>query len=62
VHQIQTERAAQGHPTPPKAADLSTATAQEHLQGLLGDDLMRALQDKPLDASLIADLPRRRVA
>jgi SRSO17 transposase len=53
---------AQGQQTHHKAADLSTAAAQDHLRGLIWDDLMVYLKEKNHDASLIADLQRLRVA
>jgi hypothetical protein len=53
---------AQGQQTHHKAAALSTAAAQDHLRGLIWDDLMVYLKEKNHDASLIADLQRLRVA
>jgi DDE superfamily endonuclease len=53
---------AQGHRTRNKAADLSTAAAQDQLRGLLWEDLITYLQAKPHGHSVIEELERLRVA
>jgi SRSO17 transposase len=53
---------AQGQRTRDKAADLSTATAQDQLRGLLWEDLITYLQAERHDHSVIEELERLRVA
>jgi hypothetical protein len=53
---------AQGQRTPHKAADRSTATAQEQLRRLLWEDLMTYLKEKRHGQSAIEELERLRVA
>jgi SRSO17 transposase len=53
---------AQGHQTRAKAADLSTATAQDQLRRLLWDDLVEYLKERNHDKSMLMELERLRVA
>jgi SRSO17 transposase len=53
---------AQGQRTRHKAAELSTATAQDHLRRLLWEDLMTYLKEKRHGQSVIEELERLRVA
>jgi hypothetical protein len=53
---------AQGRQTHAKAADLSTATAQDQLRGLLWRDLITYLKEKPHGPSVLEELERLRVA
>ena len=53
---------AQGHRTPDKAADLSTATAQDQLRSLLWEDLITYLKEERHDHPVIEELERLRVA
>jgi SRSO17 transposase len=53
---------AQGQPTRNKAADLSTAAAQDQLRGLLWDDLITYLKEKRHGQPVIEELERLRVA
>jgi SRSO17 transposase len=53
---------AQGQRTRKKAADLSTAAAQDQLRGLLWEDLITYLQEKPHGQPVIDELERLRVA
>jgi hypothetical protein len=53
---------AQGQRTPTKAADRSTAKAQDQLRGLLWGDLIIYLQKKRHGQSVIEELERLRVA
>jgi SRSO17 transposase len=53
---------AQGHRTHNKAADLSTAAAQDQLRSLLWDDLLTYLKEECPDQPAIEELQRLRVA
>ena len=53
---------AQGQRTRKKAADLSTAAAQDQLRGLLWEDLITDLKEKPHGQPVIDELERLRVA
>jgi DDE superfamily endonuclease len=53
---------AQGQPTRNKAADRSTAAAQDQLRGLLWDDLITYLKEKRHGQPVIEELERLRVA
>jgi SRSO17 transposase len=53
---------AQGQRTRKKAAELSTAGAQDQLRGLLWEDLLTYLTEKPHGQSIIEELERLRVA
>lgn len=53
---------AQGHRTRDKAADLSTAAAQDQLRSLLWEDLLTYLKEECPDQPVIAELERLRVA
>jgi hypothetical protein len=53
---------AQGQRTRHKAADLSTAAAQDHLRQLLWEDLMIYLKETRPHQSVIEELERLRVA
>lgn len=53
---------AQGHRTRKKAADLSTATAQDQLRNLLWEDLITYLKDECQGQPVIQELERLRVA
>jgi hypothetical protein len=53
---------AQGPRTRNKAADLSTAAAQDQLRGLLWEDLMTSMQEQPHGQPVIDELERLRVA
>jgi hypothetical protein len=53
---------AQGQRTRKKAADLSTADAQDQLRCLIWDDLVTYLQEKHHDESVLTELERLRVA
>jgi hypothetical protein len=53
---------AQGQRKRKKAADLSTAAAQDQLRGLLWKDLITYLKEKPHDQPVIDELERLRVA
>jgi SRSO17 transposase len=53
---------AQGHRTRKKAADLSTAAAQDQLRGLLWEDLVAYLKEQCHEESVLAELERLRVA
>lgn len=53
---------AQGQRTRKKAADLSTAAAQDQLRGVLWEDLMAYLKERCHETSLLAELARLRVA
>jgi SRSO17 transposase len=53
---------AQGHRTHAKAADLSTATAQDQLRSLLWEDLITYLKKERHDHSVLEELERLRVA
>jgi hypothetical protein len=53
---------AQGRRTHTTAADLSTATAQDQLRGLLWGDLIIYLKEKRQSLSVIEELERLRVA
>ena len=53
---------AQGQRTRHKAADLSTAAAQDQLRSLLWEDLITYLQEEGPDQSVIEELERLRVA
>ena len=53
---------AQGHRTHDKAADLSTATAQDQLRCLLWEDLSTSLKEARQDHPVIEELERFRVA
>jgi hypothetical protein len=53
---------AQGQRTRATAADLSTATAQDQLRGLLWGDLIIYLKEKRHSPSVIEELERLRVA
>jgi SRSO17 transposase len=60
---LRIERAgAQGHRTRDKAADLSTAAAQDQLRRLLWEDLLTYLQEEGSDQRVIEELERLRVA
>lgn len=60
---LRIERAgAQGHRTPDKAADLSTAAAQDQLRSLLWEDLLTHLKEEGSDQPVIEELERLRVA
>jgi hypothetical protein len=53
---------AQGQRTRQKAAELSTAAAQEQLRGLLWEDLLTYVREKPHGQPVIEELERLRVA
>jgi IS4 transposase len=53
---------AQGQRTRDKAANLSTATAQDQLRGLLWEDLVTYLKEQCHEKSALAELERLRVA
>jgi len=53
---------AQGQRTRKKAADLSTAAAQDQLRGVLWEDLMAYLKEQYPEKSILAELERLRVA
>jgi SRSO17 transposase len=53
---------AHGHRTPDKAADLSTAAAQDQLRSLLWEDLITYLKEGSHDQPIIKELERLRVA
>jgi hypothetical protein len=53
---------AQGHCTWKKAADLSTAAAQDQLRAVLWEDLMAYLKEPCHETSILAKLERLRVA
>jgi len=53
---------AQGQRTRDKAANLSTATAQDQLRGLLWEDLVTYLKEQCHEKSVLAELERLRVA
>jgi hypothetical protein len=53
---------AQGQRPRKKAAELSTAAAQDQLRGLLWEDLLTYLREKPHGQPLIEELERLRVA
>ena len=53
---------AQGHRTHAKAADLSTATAQDQLRSLLWEDLITYLKEERHEHPVIEELERLRVA
>jgi SRSO17 transposase len=53
---------AQGHRTRDKAADLSTAAAQDQLRSLLWEDLLTYLKEECPDQPIIEELERLRVA
>jgi hypothetical protein len=53
---------AQGHRTRDKAADLSTAAAQDQLRSLLWEDLITYLKEEGPDQPVIEELERLRVA
>ncbi|HSF29870.1 MAG TPA: hypothetical protein VLK82_05280 [Candidatus Tectomicrobia bacterium] len=53
---------AQGQGKRDKAADRSTATAQDQLRRLVWDDLVPSLQEQPQDELVLAELERLRVA
>jgi hypothetical protein len=55
-------RGAQGQRTRHKAAELSTATAQDQLWGLLWEDLMTDLKEKRPGQSVMEELERLRIA
>ncbi len=60
---LRIERAgAQGQRTRKKAADLSTAAAQDQLRGLLWEDLLTYLREKPPGQPVIEELERLRIA
>jgi hypothetical protein len=62
THRRIERHGAQGHRTPHKIADLSTATAQAQLRRLLWEDLMTYLTEKRHGQSVIEELERLRVA
>jgi hypothetical protein len=53
---------AQGQRTQHKAADLSTAAAQDQLRGLIWEDRVAYLQEQCYEKSVLAELERLRVA
>jgi hypothetical protein len=53
---------AHGHRTPDKAAELSTAAAQDQLRSLLWEDLITYLKEGSHDQPIIEELERLRVA
>jgi hypothetical protein len=53
---------AQGHRTPDKAANISTAAAQDQLRSLLWEDLLTYLKAESHDQFIIEELERLRVA
>jgi hypothetical protein len=53
---------AQGQRIRKKAADLSTAAAQDQLRGVLWEDLMAYLKEQCPEQSILAELERLRVA
>jgi hypothetical protein len=53
---------AQGRWTRDKAANLSTATAQEQLRGLIWEDLVAYLKEQCHEKSILTELERLRVA
>jgi len=53
---------AQGHQTRDKAADLSTAAAQDQLRSLLWEDLIIYLQEERHNQPVVEELERLRVA
>ena len=60
---LRLERAgAHGHRTRDKAADLSTAAAQDQLRSLLWEDLLTSLKEEGSDQPVIEALERLRVA
>jgi hypothetical protein len=62
THLRVTRHGAQGQRTHAKDADLSTATAQDQLRGLLWRALITYLKEKPHGPSVIEELERLRVA
>jgi SRSO17 transposase len=62
THLRMTRHGAQGQRTRKRAAEWSIATAQDHLRGLLWDDLVTSLQEKHHDKSMLMALARLRVA
>jgi hypothetical protein len=53
---------AQGRWIRDKAANLSTATAQDHLRGLIWEDVVAYLQEQCPEKSIRTELERLRVA
>jgi hypothetical protein len=53
---------AQGRWTRDKTANLSTATAQDQLRGLIWEDLVAYLKEQCQEKSVLAELERLRVA
>jgi SRSO17 transposase len=53
---------AQGQRRPDKAADRSTAAAQDQLRGLIWDDMVACLKEECDETSVLAELERLRVA
>ena len=62
THLRITRDGAQGQRRDAKAADWSVAAAQDHLRGLIWDDLVAYLQEKHPDKSMLIELARLRVA
>jgi SRSO17 transposase len=62
THRRMTRHGAQGQRARKTAADWSMATAQDHLRGLLWDDLVAHLQENQHDKSMLTALERLRVA
>jgi SRSO17 transposase len=62
THLRITRTGAQGYRTRDKAADLSTAAAQDQLRSLLWEDLLTYLKEECPDQPLIEELERLRVA
>jgi hypothetical protein len=62
THRRMERHGAQGRRTRAKAADLSTATAQDQLRGLLWGDLILDLKEKRHGPSVLEELERLRVA
>jgi hypothetical protein len=62
THRRITRTGAQGHRTRDKAADLSTAAAQDHLRRLLWEDRLTSLQEACPDQPIVEEVERLRVA
>jgi hypothetical protein len=62
THLCITRDGAQGQRRDAKAADWSVAATQDHLRGLIWDDLVAYLQEKHHDKSMLTELVRLRVA
>jgi Transposase DDE domain len=62
THLRITRAGAQGQRRDAKAADRSVTAAQDHLRGLIWDDLIAYLREKHHDKSMLTELARLRVA